>query len=137
MKKCSACGEVKAAFEFQVRRMSHDGRTAACKVCLKARDAARYPKEKERRAELMRAYVATPEGKEIVRKAHLRWIKRNSQKRAAHVIVGNAIRDGELVKKRCEVCGAEKVDAHHDDYSKPLDVRWLCRKHHAEHHRNA
>jgi ribosomal protein S27AE len=40
-----------------------------------------------------------------------------------------------LHEKPCEVCGAtENVHAHHDDYSKPLEVRWLCSRHHAEHH---
>jgi hypothetical protein len=41
---------------------------------------------------------------------------------------------GRIKKQPCEVCGEPKADAHHDDYSKPLDVRWLCRKHHAEWH---
>ena len=35
----------------------------------------------------------------------------------------------------CEVCGERKTHAHHDDYSKPLEVKWLCKKHHDEHHR--
>lgn len=37
-------------------------------------------------------------------------------------------------KQPCEVCGAEKSEAHHDDYTKPLSVRWLCRSHHRLHH---
>lgn len=46
-----------------------------------------------------------------------------------------AVRDGRLTKKPCEVCGTEeKVEAHHEDYSKPLDVMWLCFKHHRERH---
>ncbi len=45
-----------------------------------------------------------------------------------------AIATGKLVRESCEVCGAVKTDAHHDDYSKPYEVRWLCQKHHAEHH---
>jgi len=47
----------------------------------------------------------------------------------------NAIVSGILVRQPCEVCGAiDDVHAHHDDYNKPYDVRWLCRKHHNEFH---
>lgn len=53
----------------------------------------------------------------------------------AHTKVETAILNGTLVRQPCEVCGKERVDAHHDDYSKPLEVRWLCRGHHMEHHR--
>jgi ribosome-binding protein aMBF1 (putative translation factor) len=42
---------------------------------------------------------------------------------------------GRLVPEPCEVCGTETVEAHHDDYDKPLEVRWLCRRHHSEVHR--
>ena len=45
-----------------------------------------------------------------------------------------AIAAGKLKRKPCEVCGVRKSHAHHDDYSKALDVRWLCSKHHAELH---
>ena len=46
------------------------------------------------------------------------------------------IRSGKIVKQPCEVCGTlENVEAHHDDYSKPDDIRWLCRDHHRELHR--
>ena len=48
-----------------------------------------------------------------------------------------AIMEGKLIKMPCEVCNTEiDVQAHHDDYYKPLVVRWLCRKHHREHHLN-
>jgi len=40
-----------------------------------------------------------------------------------------------LERQPCEVCGARPAEAHHDDYSRPLEVRWLCKRHHAEHHR--
>lgn len=43
----------------------------------------------------------------------------------------------EKIKRgHCDVCGStDNVDGHHEDYSKPLDVRWLCHKHHMEFHR--
>lgn len=57
-------------------------------------------------------------------------------KYVARYTTGNAISCGWLVKQPCEVCGTdENVEAHHDDYMRPLDVRWLCKIHHAEHHR--
>lgn len=45
----------------------------------------------------------------------------------AHNAVKRAIRAGDLVRKPCEVCGEERAEAHHDDYNKPLEVRWLCK----------
>ena len=41
---------------------------------------------------------------------------------------------GTLIPQPCEVCGATKVEAHHDDYSTPLEVRWLCSLHHHQQH---
>lgn len=48
--------------------------------------------------------------------------------------VHDAIIRGKITKEVCEVCGAEQAEAHHDDYNKPLEVRWLCKKCHTEWH---
>jgi hypothetical protein len=46
----------------------------------------------------------------------------------------NAIQSGVLTPQPCEVCGKEKSQGHHEDYSKPLDVIWLCIRHHHDRH---
>ena len=58
------------------------------------------------------------------------------QKIRARWRLQNAIRRGRLERLPCEVCGA-KAQAHHDDYSKPLDVRWLCKLHHEQVHHSS
>jgi len=60
------------------------------------------------------------------------WSLRNVEKRKAHQAVFVSLRNGTLKKKPCKVCKVEKVEAHHEDYSKPLKVIWLCKKHHIE-----
>jgi hypothetical protein len=55
------------------------------------------------------------------------------RKRANH-LVNTAIVNGTLKRGACEVCGTRAGDAHHDDYAKPLEVRWLCRGCHKRHH---
>ena len=44
---------------------------------------------------------------------------------------------GKLVPKPCEACGATRAEKHHEDYRKPLQVRWLCVKCHRERHRES
>ena len=61
--------------------------------------------------------------------------KNGSPKAPAHCAVRRAVRRGELVPQPCETCGTTPTHGHHDDYSKPLDVRWLCRScHYKAHH---
>ncbi len=45
-----------------------------------------------------------------------------------------AIKDGMLKRQPCVVCGNPKVHGHHPDYDKPLEVIWLCPKHHMQEH---
>jgi hypothetical protein len=42
------------------------------------------------------------------------------------------IRKGHITPGVCQVCGNPKVEAHHDDYTRALEVIWLCKKHHTE-----
>lgn len=63
-------------------------------------------------------------------------VKRYPEKVNARESVHRAVRSGRLIKQPCKVCGESKVFAHHVDYSKPLEVEWLCRKHHREVHNN-
>ena len=60
----------------------------------------------------------------------------NPEKRKANLAVGNALRAGKLHKEPCAICGKIKSQAHHEDYYKPLDVVWLCGRHHMELHLN-
>ena len=57
------------------------------------------------------------------------WTRNNKEKRLAHKVVEYAIKRGDLTKQPCEYCGAsadKKINAHHDDYSQPLKIMWLC-----------
>jgi len=45
-----------------------------------------------------------------------------------------AVRSGKIERGNCEECGEPNAHGHHPDYSKPLEVIWLCPKHHAEEH---
>jgi hypothetical protein len=46
----------------------------------------------------------------------------------------NELRQGELYRRPCEVCGAQPAECHHIDYSDPSRVMWLCTAHHRQTH---
>ena len=128
MKRCSKCQLMKPADCFYKHSGIKEGLRPDCKDC--GRPSV------ERRSEKNKKYASTDYGKakrvELARKHRLR----NPVKDAARRAVSRAIRAGGIVSQSCESCGDEKAHAHHDDYSKPLDVRWLCRAHHAEWHKH-
>lgn len=79
-----------------------------------------------------RQYKKTDAGRAAAKVSDARQRKKFPEKYAARQSVLKALRSGRLVRKPCEVCGAPKTQAHHTDYSKPLDVQWLCPDHHRE-----
>lgn len=85
----------------------------------------------------VKKYRKSAQGMEKTKTAIYRYMKNNPNKTEARVRVATALRHGELIRSAlCLECSKEGMtDAHHDDYNKPLDVRWLCRSCHADTHR--
>lgn len=71
------------------------------------------------------------------KKSSSEWGKRNRKKRAAQGLLWYHISKGHIQRKPCEACGNPQSQAHHYDYSKPLDVTWLCSICHGKEHRRA
>ena len=72
--------------------------------------------------------------------ACLHWLKyysHNPEKCKARATINNAIAAGKLKRQPCSICNNLKAQAHHPDYSKPLEIIWLCRQHHKQLHRES
>ncbi len=100
-------------------------------VLIKRREAqARYKRTEKGRA-TERRYRQT----ESYKKYGMKWRKSYRDRVLAYKIVDKAKKAGKLIEETCEVCGINKnIKAHHVDYLKPLEVQWLCGKHHTAVH---
>lgn len=144
---CRVCGEKKPLEAFEHDATAPFGRTRRCKACANARfkrmretpqgraqlreygreHRARRPDQiaasrhayETRHAQEMRAYLAE---------------RQRSPKGRARVLLNRAVAAGQIVRPAsCEDCGRSgRVQGHHEDYSRPLAVRWLCRGCHVE-----
>jgi protein-arginine kinase activator protein McsA len=83
-------------------------------------------------SERARKYRKTPTGKNVYREINRRQYKKYSQKILARTALSYAKRKGMVVMPDvCSNCGIKtRVEGHHPDYSKPLEVIWLCRNCH-------
>lgn len=133
MKKCTKCKVEKPLLSFWKNKNKKDGHAFACKDCetLARRDL--YYRDHDSFLSLAKKYYRKNK-KRLIRLQEERK-KRYPEKFAARQVLQEAVRCGKIKKLPCEVCGDKKTDGHHTDYSKALDVRWLCRTHHAEIHR--
>lgn len=133
MKRCFKCLCEKPLDAFYKHAAMGDGRLGKCKECTKAD----VNKHRQENLERIRAYdrmrASQPHRMALSKEVHKKWKAEHPDRRAAQVALGNAVRKGEVKKQPCWVCG-EKAVAHHPDYSRPLDVVWLCHPHHGQAH---
>ena len=140
MRYCSKCKIEKEKSEFNKDKSNKDGLCVWCREC--RNKYLRNYKKKYVQTETYKIQARKDDKKFRLRHPDRIYaiIKRKREKYPikykANNKVSDAIHRKILIKKPCIICGETKVDAHHEDYNKPLDVIWLCRKHHWELHKN-
>lgn len=131
MKTCFKCNELKPLSEYYKHAQMKDGHLNKCKFCTK-KDAHIHRHESSSRDRVL-AYDrarGSRQPKEYLKQYREKYPK----KYKSHSIVNYAIKSKKLFKEPCSICGNLKSEAHHDDYDKPLNIRWLCSEHHKQWH---
>lgn len=121
---CRTCGEGFMQKPWQVAKSDRE-----CPKCKRSRQNAKNATRD------LSAYAKTRYQQIRDKVAAYHKEKRQSDpmyvvKRRARRLLAYAIEKGRIVRGPCQRCGAKRVDGHHHDYSKPLDVTWLCRRCH-------
>jgi hypothetical protein len=133
-KTCFKCGLHKELSEFYKHPMMADGRLGKCKECTKKDVAENYAKRRPEKSEYDQKRFQNPERKQKAIEYARKYRQMNPDRARAHRAVAYYVRTGKMQRLPCEVCGESRSQAHHEDYGKPLEVRWLCFRHHREAH---
>ena len=114
--ECNSCHQVKPVNLFRIRNSKPSPR---CKGCDQRK---------------MREYNASQKGKEALARYRAKCKRLSPSPIQVRSKVQHAIDSGKLVRPdTCEVCHKDrKIDSHHDDYRRPLKVKWLCVECHGE-----
>lgn len=117
-KRCSRCKKIEPMSNYGRRRRSSLYPSSICNSCHKEKGKKYYQANKEK----------------SLRTQKERYHKHKA-KFATRTKTRYAIVDGEIKKQPCAVCGSQKSEAHHNDYTDPYDIHWFCRLHHRAWHR--
>ena len=148
MKLCRKCGEKKKECGFHLSSRATDGLQSWCKECMcagaaeyrkrnpiKTKQYRRkyYKKNYDKIADSIARWRKSKNGQEYRRG----WQAKNREKYSAHYKLYYQIKCGNIIRPtQCSSCKNEssRIEGHHSDYSKPLDVMWLCKPCHYKIH---
>jgi hypothetical protein len=146
-KTCTTCNQQKCLSEFHKSRSGRYGVASVCKECVVVYHKQHYLANKTNILRQTSKYQT--ENRDRLREVKKNWEKRNRKSirlakkkyeqenrkvKQAHAKVLRAKKKGTLIPMPCVVCGGPNAQAHHDDYSKPLSVKWYCSLHHNQMH---
>jgi len=133
VKVCFKCKTAKSLSEFYKHPRMGDGHLGKCKECTKKDTHENRWAKIERYRQYDRQRASQPHRVALRKEITGRWAKSNPAKRRAQALLRKAVLAGKVKPQLCLICG-EKAEAHHPDYSQPLDVVWLCTPHHRQAH---
>lgn len=138
--RCPTCNHYMPATSFYADKRTSNGLKAQCKACHCRTTIA--TRDKGKAADANRQYMRNARNRDPLKfrerdRLASRKMGRTPQREARYQL-NRAVRRGEVIRPDvCTACGrAIKLTAHHDDYTKPLDVRWLCYECHGKEHRS-
>lgn len=136
-KECYICKKRKPIEDFYKHSQNKDRHLGKCKECCKEIGRINRLKNLEHCREYDRKRAKLEHRRELAEKMNKRMRKTHPEKCRAHLKLKRAVNSGKIVRPgRCSMCGREcKPHGHHKDYSKPLDVVWLCCACHKREHR--
>lgn len=147
---CRRCGEDKPIEQFTKAQRCKFGRAHTCRACTAAIAQEWAEKNRAQSREIKRKWRSNNPQKQRTSEASYRdshrddirarsrnYEKKNLDKKRCHKMVHYAIDRGRMVRPTsCPKCGKQKdIHAHHEDYSKPLEVQWLCSTCHVRLHK--
>jgi hypothetical protein len=145
LKKCFKCQQEKRRCEFYAHPMMGDGLLGKCKVCTKLDVAERIERKKLEPEWMRQERKRCRDKQERRREAGLdkrqypeiqkRWHENNKHKSKAQHLARHAMKKNVIPRQtNCNRCGVSgvRLEMHHADYSKPLEVEWLCTKCHGK-----
>lgn len=153
MKSCICCKKNFPLSDFYVHKQMGDGHLNKCKACVRKYARSRgglnsvreynrnRPNAKERSrkncARESAKYASDPDYRSMKARKLREYRRKHKDKSAAHAVIRRGLKNGKVVAKEfCERCNCDgKLHAHHEDYSKPLDVMWLCTSCHGKRHK--
>lgn len=157
---CNKCSTEKPIKEFYKKKDSKTGRSSYCKVCIRGQMRKYHHENREQRISYKKEwyeknkeearekiYAWKKENPEYMRQWHeqnkdkhaaniKRWHEKHPHYLKCHKEFRSALKQGKLFRPdRCSLCNREgKIEGHHHDYSKPLDVVWVCKECHNDIH---
>ena len=128
-KTCSGCGRELPLSEFNKNRRNRDGLQGRCRECYSAYNRRRYESDGDRIRRKVTEYRRDNPGN--VLETCVATCARKPTRRNAYLAVRAALEAGVLTRPDvCSGCGCgpseHRIEAHHHDYGRPLDVIWLC-----------
>ena len=135
-KQCFKCGRTLDIEEFYQHKRMKDGRLNKCKDCTKKDVRERSRKCFDKIAEYERIRSKTEKRKQLRRFYQQKYRQEHPERTAINLRTRRAIISGKITKpKCCSICGKEcRTIAHHHDYTKPLDVIFVCQSCHKRIH---
>lgn len=135
MKTCFKCKRELSRSEFYAHPQMGDGLLGKCKDCTRDDVTENRIKNVGRIRQYDRDRASLPHRVALRDRVTNAWKQAHPERRRAHVQLRRAILAGKVIRPvNCQRCGCVpgRIEGHHHDYSKPLDVEWLCKPCHAK-----